>query len=293
MQRRIFLSYRREDSAGQSGRIRDRLVRDFGKDYLFMDVDGIPLGTNFIKRLNDEVASCDVLLAVIGKQWIELRDERGHRRLDNPHDFVRIEISAALQRDIPLIPILLDGTKIPSAELLPDNMKELAVRNALDVRHASFHADLDRLVGELKRIVPGSTGAISEALLALVVSALAVLGAWGSVHVVWWLTHELLKIWFPEGEKGLYVTPNLFRGIYLMTAYVAIAGCGSLAAVIRFRNFKKLFWIAVGAFSYFLVLGVCAAIQRYDIFSPMVPVLGVAVSIGILGTFVFVRRIKK
>jgi hypothetical protein len=137
--RRIFLSYRRDDSAGQSGRIRDRLVRDFGNDYLFMDVDGIPLGTNFVKRLNDEVAGCDVLLAVIGKQWIEIRDESGHRRIDNPNDFVRIEIGAALQRDIPLIPILLDGTKIPNAEMLPDDMKELAARSGLDVRHASFH----------------------------------------------------------------------------------------------------------------------------------------------------------
>lgn len=119
MQKRIFLSYRRDDSAGESGRIRDRLVGEFGDDCLFMDVDGIPFGVDFIKRLNDEVASCDVLLAVIGRQWIDIRDADGQRRLDKPDDFVRVEISAALQRDIPLIPIVLNGARIPSGELLP------------------------------------------------------------------------------------------------------------------------------------------------------------------------------
>jgi hypothetical protein len=113
---RIFLTYRRDDSAGQTGRIADRLRREFGEDCLFMDVDGIPLGVDFHKRLNDEVARCDVLIAAIGNRWIDLTDETGQRRIDNPLDFVRIEISAALRRDIPLIPILLDGTKIPSAQ---------------------------------------------------------------------------------------------------------------------------------------------------------------------------------
>jgi hypothetical protein len=148
--RRIFLSYRREDSAGQAGRVSDRLVREFGDGCLFMDVSGIPLGVDFVKRLTEEVASCDVLLAMIGPRWIDIRDENGDRRLDNPDDFVRIEIRAALQRAIPLIPILLDGTKIPKANLLPEDVRALAVRNGLDLRHASFHADLDRLVRELK-----------------------------------------------------------------------------------------------------------------------------------------------
>jgi TPR repeat protein len=149
---RIFLTYRRDDSAGQTGRIADRLKREFGEDSLFMDVDAIPLGVDFPKRINDEVARCDVLIAAIGNRWIDLTDETGQRRIDNPLDFVRIEISAALQRDIPLIPILFDGTKIPKAQLLPDDVKGLAFRNGLDVRHATFHSDIDRLVQALKQI---------------------------------------------------------------------------------------------------------------------------------------------
>src|SRR5215469_8962841 len=100
MTSKIFISYRRDDSAGHAGRIHDRLEREFGQDLLFMDVDAVPLGVNFANVLSEEVAKCDVLLAVIGPNWLNARDEDGNRRLDNPHDFVRVEIGAALQRNI-------------------------------------------------------------------------------------------------------------------------------------------------------------------------------------------------
>jgi hypothetical protein len=150
MSAKVFISYRRDDSAGHAGRVRDRLEREFGHDLLFMDVDAIPLGVNFIKVLREEVARCDVLLAVIGPNWLDARDEEGNRRLDNPSDFLRIEVATALQRDIPVIPILLDGAKIPKADQLPEDRQELALRNALDVRHASFHSDMDKLIRGLK-----------------------------------------------------------------------------------------------------------------------------------------------
>jgi len=130
--------------------VHDRLEREFGRDLLFMDVDAVPLGVNFVKALSEEVAKCDVLLAVIGPNWLNARDEDGNRRLDNPDDFVRIEIGAALQRNIPVIPILLDGTKVPKANQLPKELEELSLRNGLDVRHASFHNDVDRLIRGLK-----------------------------------------------------------------------------------------------------------------------------------------------
>ena len=115
-----------------------------------MDVDSIPLGVNFNKVLVEEVAKCDVLLAVIGPDWLDARDEKGHRRLDNPDDFVRIEIGTALKRGIPVIPILLQGTRVPKADQLPNDLKELALRNGLDVRHASFSEDMERLIRGLK-----------------------------------------------------------------------------------------------------------------------------------------------
>jgi len=149
MTKRIFISYRRDDSAGHAGRVFDRLRADFGQDVLFMDVDAIPLGANFVRVLREEVAKCDVLLAIIGPAWLGAKDEAGGRRLDNPTDFVRIEIAAALARDIPVIPILLEGTRMPNAGGLPADLAALSERNGLDVRHASFHADMDKLVTQL------------------------------------------------------------------------------------------------------------------------------------------------
>jgi hypothetical protein len=147
---RIFISYRREDGAAQAGRIADLLGHEFGPDHVFMDVDAIALGVDFVEVINVEVAKCDVLLALIGRNWLEARNEAGERVLDNPDDFVRLEIAAALKRQIPVIPILVDGAKIPPANRLPEELQGLARRNALDLRNASFRADMDKLVRQLK-----------------------------------------------------------------------------------------------------------------------------------------------
>src|SRR5262249_35168060 len=119
---------------------------------LFMDVETIPLGSNFEKVLHEEISKCGVLLAVIGPTWCDARDETGKRRLDDPKDFVRMEISAALQRDIPVILILLDAATMPKADQLPNELRGLPSRNGLDVRHGSFHEDIDRLVHSLKAV---------------------------------------------------------------------------------------------------------------------------------------------
>jgi formylglycine-generating enzyme required for sulfatase activity len=132
--------------------VRDRLEREFGRDLLFMDVDSVPLGVNFVQVLGEEIAKCDALLAIIGPGWLDGRDENGNRRLDNPDDFVRIEIEAALKRGIPVIPILLEGTRVPKANQLPDGLKELALRNGIEIRHTSFHDDMERLVRGLKGV---------------------------------------------------------------------------------------------------------------------------------------------
>ena len=154
MAAKIFISYRRDDSAGYAGRVHDQLVEKLGSN-VFMDVDGIPLGSNFVKALNDEVAKCSALLAVIGPDWLDARDKKGQRRLDNPHDFVRVEIGAALNRQIPVIPILLEGTTIPSADQLPSDLQELSLRNGINIRHNSFRNDMDRLVQGLKAQLRG------------------------------------------------------------------------------------------------------------------------------------------
>jgi ATP-dependent Clp protease ATP-binding subunit ClpB len=155
---KIFISYRRDDSAGHAGRVHDRLEGEFGRDLLFMDVDSISLGADFVKVLREAVAQCAVLLAVIGPNWLDVRDERGNHRLDDPNDFVRIEIATALQRDIPVIPILLDGARVPRGDQLPQDLEELALRNGLEVRHVSFHSDMDKLIKALKGQLSRASG---------------------------------------------------------------------------------------------------------------------------------------
>ena len=148
--RRIFISYRRIDSAGYAGRIYDRLVASFGKGAVFMDVDTIEGGTDFIKVLEDAVQSCDVLIALIGRQWLSIKDKNGKRRLDSPEDFVRIEIATALKRNIRVIPVLVDGVEMPHPTELSENLKALARRNALQVNHHSFNPDVYRLIEHTK-----------------------------------------------------------------------------------------------------------------------------------------------
>jgi len=149
---RIFISYRRQDAAGNAGRLLDRLEREFGRKSLFFDVDSIPLGLNFVTILRQEVTRCNVLLALIGPAWARIRNEAGARCLENPLDFVRIEIATALARDIPVVPVLFDGTAIPTQDELPDELKELALRNGLSIRHESFHADAGKLAKALEAI---------------------------------------------------------------------------------------------------------------------------------------------
>ena len=115
-----------------------------------MDVDTIQAGLDFVDVLQGEVQSCDVLVAVMGQRWLNIKDERGERRLENPEDFVRIEIATALERDIRVIPVLLDGVMMPHSKELPENLKTLARRNALQVKHDSFGSDVYRLTKQLE-----------------------------------------------------------------------------------------------------------------------------------------------
>lgn len=154
MSTRIFISYRRQDSGGQAIALGDRLKKEFGEDSVFMDVDGIPFGTDFVEVLINEVKRCSVLLVLIGPQWFDLLDKHGKRRLDDPDDFVRVEIRAALQRDKLVVPIILDLGEMPPSDMLPEDIRALCRRSGFELKHASFHPDLDRLVSELRRPPP-------------------------------------------------------------------------------------------------------------------------------------------
>jgi len=143
----IFISYRREDSADATGRINDRLTNYYGRNSVFTDVDNIPLGVDFRTYLDNEVAQCEVLLAVIGKDWLKVENAEKNIRLSDTTDFVRIEIESALRRDIPVIPLLVRGASVPSVEELPEALQKLAFRNAIEVRpDPDFNNDVNRLI---------------------------------------------------------------------------------------------------------------------------------------------------
>jgi len=148
--RAIFINYRRSDAEGESGRLFSDLANHFGESSIFMDVVALDIGRDFRKEIDKSVESCGVLLAIIGKDWVDARNERGARRLDDPNDYVRLEIASALKRDIPVIPVLVRGAKMPLDDQLPDNLKELAYRNGVELTHARWSYDLQVLIKGLE-----------------------------------------------------------------------------------------------------------------------------------------------
>lgn len=162
--RAIFVSYRRSDTQGEAGRLFDDLVTNFGEQKVFMDVAGIEAGRDFRKAIEESVANCGVLLVLIGPSWVTAKDEAGTRRLEDPADFVRVEVAAALRRDIPVIPVLVRAAQMPRAEQLPDCLKELAYRNCVELTHARWKSDVQLLVEPLRRLL-GSSGEAKSAIV--------------------------------------------------------------------------------------------------------------------------------
>jgi len=148
--RPIFVSYRRDDSEGEAGRLFGDLVAHFGEDSVFMDVAAIEAGRDIRKVIDESVANCGVLLAVIGKNWVEAKNSAGQRRLDDPSDFVRLETAAALKRDISVIPVLVRGASVPRADQLPEDLKDLAYRHGVELTHPRWNTDLQLLIKALR-----------------------------------------------------------------------------------------------------------------------------------------------
>ena len=145
----VFISYRRDDSGGFAGRIYDRLTNRLGRESVFFDVDNIPPGADFVDVLSERVGKCDALIAVIGRDWISAAGKDSRRRLDDPNDFVRIEIEAALARGVRVIPVLVEGAAMPNADELPESLKKLARRQGIEISHNRFDSDVERLTRAL------------------------------------------------------------------------------------------------------------------------------------------------
>jgi hypothetical protein len=149
----IFLSYRRDASAGYAGRLYDRLVQKYGKRRVFMDVDAIPIGEDFVERIKKSVATTDVMLALISSGWAG--EPGASSRLDNPNDFVRLELATALERGVIVIPVILPGATVPVPTALPDALAKLAFVNAFFLPANGFHQAVDGLIKSLDGILTG------------------------------------------------------------------------------------------------------------------------------------------
>jgi hypothetical protein len=153
MTTQIFVSYRREDTADITGRICDRLTYKYGTPAVFKDVDSIPPGSDFRKHLDSKIKECAVVLVVVGDDWLKKDPATGARRLDNPHDFVRIEVESALKRDIPVIPLLVEDASWPPQEKLPEGMQDFAYRQARVIgRDPDFRLHMEALIADLEKI---------------------------------------------------------------------------------------------------------------------------------------------
>jgi adenylate cyclase len=163
--RRIFLSYRREEAAGHAGRLFDTLSRRFAEGQVFRDIEALRPGVDFKEVILQTIADCGALIALIGSEWLNATDEAGQQRIDNPGDFVRLEIEAALAKNVPIFPVLVHAAKMPEAGDLPESIRKLATLNATEVDDRHWEYDTSRLITELESVLAGpiGDGALDEA----------------------------------------------------------------------------------------------------------------------------------
>lgn len=149
---KVFLEYRRDDARAYAGRLADRLRSHFGSDAVFMDIEAIQLGVDFVESLVKALESSHVVLALIGPNWLSASDSQGRRRLDDPDDIVRVALRAAFERNIRVIPVLVDGASIPRQDELPADIAQLARINAIALDDARWDYDVERLIEAVERL---------------------------------------------------------------------------------------------------------------------------------------------
>jgi hypothetical protein len=180
----IFISYRRSDSSDVAGRIYDHLVEKYSRECVFKDVDSIPLGVPFPQRLEDLIAKSDVMVAVIGPNWLNAVDENGSRRLDAPKDYVRAELETALKLRVPVIPLLVSNSSMPQATDLPQAIRFLTDQNGMSVRaDPDFGNDMRRLLVGIDRLHNVSRGRDSATETFISKRILARRKAWVAIAV--------------------------------------------------------------------------------------------------------------
>jgi hypothetical protein len=150
----IFLSYRREDAGGHAGRLYDKLADRFGSELVFRDIDTLRPGSVFVEYIDASIANADVVIAMIGRDWLSATDAEGHRRLADPNDYVRFEIETALRRNVRVIPVLVRNAVMPRADELPDELSPLAQRHAFELPDQHWPFATDALLAAIEDIAP-------------------------------------------------------------------------------------------------------------------------------------------
>jgi hypothetical protein len=179
MSKSIFLSYRREDSAGHTGRLHDRLVQKWGAERIFWDIDNIDPGVDFVEAIDQTLDKCPVVVVVIGPHWLSA-DASGRRRIDQELDFHRLEVERALSRKVRVIPALVGGAQMPSAESLPQSIRTLSRRNAFEITDKRFAYDASKLADAIEKALatgPEQQTALSSTSKGELRASLPTLGA--------------------------------------------------------------------------------------------------------------------
>jgi len=149
---RIFVSYRREDTSSATGRLTDRLRERFGDDEVFRDLDTIDAGTEFSKAIVDSIREAKAVLVMVGREWLNSMRPDGVRRIDDPADYVRLEVELALESQVVLIPVLVEGASMPAPDQLPLSLRPFALRQAHEISEGRWAFDTDRLLGRLEKL---------------------------------------------------------------------------------------------------------------------------------------------
>jgi hypothetical protein len=149
----VFVCYRRQDAEDAAGRLHEELVGVYGRERIFMDIDSVPLGVNFVTHTREQIQGCGVVLVMIGRSWNTITDSDGSRRLADPADHVRIEVATALKHGIPVIPILVQNAPMPRLVDLPEDIRDLAFQNGMKLTPEFWRTGVAKLIKELDRII--------------------------------------------------------------------------------------------------------------------------------------------
>ena len=269
---KIFINYRREDSAGFAGRLSDTLAAYFGRDRVFRDVTDIDYGDDFEQVIDQKLSESGAVVVVIGDKWSSVTNAEGKRRLDDPADYVSREISAALQSAVPVVPVLIGDANMPRTDELPENLGELTRRNAMTITDERWDFDVTRLAKVLAIDVPGS---IAQRKLDLLKSmALLLLFACGTFATVFFCV--AVKGWAAPGA-GLSVAG--FTPLASAVPFIAILLAGTLvlvAAPLMEASKRKLAWAATSL----AYLGTLASFIHYGVKNAAAPSWSLVVNFG-------------